>query len=98
MFKYMKATYFCFILLCFFNFQVLSQDDSIKSTDSSWYTTDGSNELKLLIAQDFALYEGEFWEVEFIDSGKFLLKNLDKQLQLSLSQVGKDYFLENGTD
>ncbi|MCH6233030.1 TlpA family protein disulfide reductase [Cognataquiflexum rubidum] len=94
----MKITVFYFILLFSLNFQVFSQEAPSKPILRSWYATDGSNELRLLITQDFALYEGEFWEVEFIDSGKFILKNLDKQLQLSLSQVGKDYFLENGTE
>jgi thiol-disulfide isomerase/thioredoxin len=92
----MKITVFQFILLFSFNFQVFSQEAPLKPILRSWYATDGSNELKLLIAQDFALYEGEFWEVEFLESGKFMLKNLDKQHQVSLSQVGESYFLENG--
>lgn len=94
----MKITVVHFILLFSLNFQVFSQEAPSKPILRNWYATDGSNELRLLITQDFALYKGEFWEVEFIDSGKFILKNLDKQLQLSLSQVGKDYFLENGTE
>ncbi|MCL6259630.1 TlpA family protein disulfide reductase [Aquiflexum sp. TKW24L] len=94
----MKITVVQFILLFSLNFQVFSQEAPSKPILRSWYATDGSNELKLMIAKDFALYEGEFWEVEFIDTGRFILKASDKQLQLSLSQVGKDSFLENGTE
>jgi thiol-disulfide isomerase/thioredoxin len=94
----MKIITLCFILVFPFNLQVYSQEAPSKPDHRSWYTTDGSNELKLLVAQELALYEGEFWEVESIDSEKFILKNLDKQLQVSISKVGESYFLENGTE
>lgn len=94
----MKITVFYFILLFSLNFQVFSQEAPSKPILRSWYATDGSNELRLLITQDFALYKSEFWEVEFIEPGKFLLKSQDKEVQVSISEIGGSFFLENGTE
>jgi thiol-disulfide isomerase/thioredoxin len=93
----MKITVFHLILLFFLNFQVFSQEAPSKHILRSWYTTDGRNELKLLIASDFALYEGNFWDIKILDSGKYHLKSQDKEVQVSISEIGGSFFLENGS-
>ncbi len=91
----MKTPFQYFSLLLFFiSISAFSQQVSEARWGGSWYTTDGSNELILMVDEQFALFESQFWNIEALESGQFILKNQDQELLIKLSQIGDNYFLE----
>lgn len=84
-----------FLILSFVSTIAFSQESTEKSKISSWYTTDGSNELVLMIKDDFALFESQLWEIDQATSERVVLKNGDKNLALLISKNGDTYTLIN---
>jgi hypothetical protein len=77
----MRRLFAAFILILgFISTPGLSQESTEKLKTSSWYTTDGSNELVLMIKDDFALFESQLWEIDQATSERVVLKNGDNNL------------------
>ncbi|RIW18219.1 TlpA family protein disulfide reductase [Algoriphagus lacus] len=91
----MKISY-CLICFLLISFSVFPQNSPQRKIKHTWYSTDGRNELRLLLADDFALYQSQIWEMDSIQPGKYLLKNLDHEKQISISKAGENFFLEEG--
>ncbi|MFN3997497.1 TlpA family protein disulfide reductase [Algoriphagus sp.] len=95
----MRQLFYSFFL--FFNFitaSVFSQESPFDGIKGSWYTTDGSNELVLMVMDDFALFESQLWEIDQITSEKVILKNGDTNLELLITKKGASYILEKGQE
>jgi thiol-disulfide isomerase/thioredoxin len=90
------------ICYVFFPLQLLisslgfSQNISLSDLKGSWYTSDGSNELLLLVTDEFALYQSQFWEINSSKTDRLVLKNSEGELELQLSHDGKSHFLQTG--
>jgi thiol-disulfide isomerase/thioredoxin len=91
-----QAFYSFFLLLNFIAVSVFSQEIPKDGIKGSWYTTDGSNELVLMVQDDFALFESQLWEIDLVTSEKFILKNRDINLELSITNNGSFYILGHG--
>lgn len=79
-------TYLFFLLLIGSLLTAKAQDlDDLKG---KWYTRDGSNELQLMIAEDYALYKAGIWEIVGFEKGKLKLINLDSETELTLKRDG----------
>lgn len=85
-----------FLILNLVSAAVFSQESPEKSKPTSWYTSDGSNELVLMVMDDFALFESQLWEIDQTTSERVVLKNGDKNLALLISKNGDSYTLVNG--
>lgn len=93
----MRRLFAAFILILgFISTPGLSQESTEKLKTSSWYTTDGSNELVLMIKDDIALFESQLWEIDQATSERVVLKNGDNNLVLLISKNGDTYTLING--
>lgn len=68
-------------------------DDKIQG---DWYMADGSNVLMLSVANDYLLYDSEFWDYEFKGGNSLRLNNQSKVKELFFSWVGQNLVLING--
>ncbi len=93
-----QAFYFFFLLFNFSFTSAFSQETQNNGIYGSWYTTDGSNELILMIRDDFALFESQIWEIDQATSEKLILKNGENSLELFISKNGDTYSLINGEE
>ncbi|MDG1278670.1 MAG: TlpA disulfide reductase family protein [Algoriphagus sp.] len=59
-----------------------------------WYASDGSNEFILAVQDDFALFQGEIWEITEIESNTLQLSKADGKTEITFQQKGSDIFLE----
>ncbi|GMQ25353.1 hypothetical protein Aoki45_20350 [Algoriphagus sp. oki45] len=67
-----KLISFC-LLFSLAVFPAISQEATLKPELQSWYSTDGSNELILATGEDFALYDGQLWNLKASEDGNFTL-------------------------
>lgn len=91
-----QAFYSFFLLFNFIATSVFSQESPFDGIKGSWYTTDGSNELVLMVKDDFALFDSQFWEIDQVTAEKLILKNGGNNLELTIKKNGASYILENG--
>lgn len=75
---------------------VFSQESPFDGIKSSWYTTDGSNELVIMVKDDFALFDSQLWEIDQVTAERLNLKNGGNNLELTIKKNGVSYILENG--
>ncbi|GAB2487288.1 TlpA family protein disulfide reductase [Algoriphagus taiwanensis] len=90
----MKSKLISFFLL--FNLVVLpaiSQESTPKPGLQSWYSADGSNELIFSIGEDFALYDGQLWELKSTGEGNFTLIQGSENRTLRLKKSGEKSIL-----
>lgn len=83
--------YLLLLLLIFGFFEAQAQ--SLDDIKERWYSSDGSNELHLLIGEDYALYKASLWEIIDSGDGRLLLKNPDSQVELMLRKNGSKAIL-----
>lgn len=93
----MRQAFFSFFLLInFINISVFPQETQKNTIEGSWYATNGSNELILMVKDDFALFESQLWEIDQATSEKLILNNGDSKLELLITKDGDAYTLDNG--
>jgi thiol-disulfide isomerase/thioredoxin len=80
-----------FLLLPLVSF---SQELIRSELQGRWYAADGSNELILAVQDDFALFQGEIWEITEIESNAIKLSKADGKTEITFQQKGSDIFLE----
>lgn len=86
----MKATLISFCLLFSLAvFPAISQEATLKPELQSWYSTDGSNELILAIGEDFALYQGQLWDLKASEDGNFTLIQGSETRTLTVKNSGE---------
>lgn len=86
----MKATLISFCLLFSLAvFPAISQEATHKPELQSWYSTDGSNELILAIGEDFALYQGQLWDLKASEDGNFTLIQGSETRTLTVKNSGE---------
>lgn len=86
----MKATLISFCLLFSLAvFPAISQEATLKPELRSWYSTDGSNELILAIGEDFALYQGQLWDLKASEDGNFTLIQGSETRTLTVKNSGE---------
>lgn len=86
----MKATLISFCLLFRLAvFPAISQEATLKPELQSWYSTDGSNELILAIGEDFALYQGQLWDLKASEDGNFTLIQGSETRTLTVKNSGE---------
>lgn len=90
----MKATLISFYLLfTLMALPAISQEAAPKPELQSWYATDGSNELIFAIGEDFALYDGQLWELKSSAEGNFTLFQGSENRTLRLKKSGENSIL-----
>ena len=86
----MKVTLISFCLLFSLAvFPAISQEATFKPELQSWYSTDGSNELILAIGEDFALYQGQLWDLKASEDGNFTLLQGSETRTLTVKNSGE---------
>lgn len=94
-FNFMKTTLYSFFILTFLvSNWTFAQEANKKEITQNWYTADGTNELVLLIGEDYALFQGQFWELNNKEGDQYSLSNQSGQIDISIVSTGKSYFLE----
>ncbi len=90
----MKSTLISFCLLfTLMALPAISQEAAPKPELQSWYATDGSNELIFAIGEDFALYDGQLWELKSSAEGNFTLFQGSENRTLRLKKSGENSIL-----
>jgi thiol-disulfide isomerase/thioredoxin len=93
----MKNPFFTLVLFIhFISSSTYAQIASERELDGTWYATDGSNELILMVKDDFALFESQLWKIDQTTSEGVVLKNGEKSIALLISKNGDSYALVNG--
>jgi len=88
----MKTTLISFcLLLTLIALPSISQE--LKPELQSWYAADGSNELIFAIGEDFALYDGQLWELKSSSEGKFILHQGSENRTLTFKKSGEKTIL-----
>jgi hypothetical protein len=65
------------------------QQLTLDNLKGRWYTTDGSNVLKLAIEDDFALFESETWDIVNYETNILQLKTGERSIQLVFATQGE---------
>ena len=83
----MRIRLYLLLLLLSFGFSKV-QSQSIQEVTGRWYSSNGTNELQLLLSEKYALYKADFWDVVEFSNGKLRLRNQEGETELSLRKNG----------
>ncbi len=86
-----------FLLVSTISFNALSQEANAK-LQGDWYTSDGSNLLILSVADDYLLYDSEFWGYEIEEGKRLELDNQSEKKKLAFTWSGDDLMLGQGNE
>ena len=75
---------------------VIAQQTSLDQLKGDWYTSDGSNVLMLSVADEFILYDSEFWDYRIEEGALLQLDNGSDVKKISYSWAENDLILNDG--
>jgi len=95
-FSFIARKLLVFIAFLFFQ-SLFAQQVTVEEIQGNWYSTDGSNELKLMVKDDFALFDGNIWDFVSFTDGVLNLKTPEKEIKITLENTnGTKTLVYNG--
>lgn len=84
----MLSRFSILVFSVFFSHQLFSQD--LKDLEGSWYSADGSNELKLYVGDVFVFSQSDYWDIDSFEKGILKISNASGNNEIAIKQDGEN--------